>query len=58
MTPGQPAEGEVASFYYSVRCDGLLCIGRTTGVEPAVVTHERAEARFVAGDHKNHQATH
>lgn len=50
VTPGQPADGEVASFYYSMCRDSFLRIGRTTGVEPTVVTHERADTRFVAGD--------
>ena len=58
MALGQPADSEIASFYYSVFGDCLLGISRAGGVEAAVVTQERAYQQFVAGNQVDKEATH
>ena len=62
LMPGVAASyaryGKVKTFYNTVDSDSFLRVGRTTGIEAAIVTHERAEAGLVAGDNKNQQTTH
>jgi hypothetical protein len=53
MASGYAQQGQIASFYSSVGGDRFLGIGRTTGIKPAIIAHEWAEAGFVAGDQKN-----
>jgi hypothetical protein len=54
----QPADGKIASFYYTMFGNGLLSVGRTTGVKPAVVAQKRAQAGLVAGDQENEETAH
>lgn len=39
-------------------CDSFFCVRGTTWIEAAVVTQERADDGFVAGDYKNSCAAH
>jgi hypothetical protein len=54
----QPADGKIASFYYTMCGDGFLCVTGTTGVETAVVTQEWAQAGLVTGDEEDKEAAH
>ena len=58
MTLRKAANGQPASFYYPVFCDGLLGVTGTAGVKPAVVTKERAQQYLVAGNEVDKEATH
>ena len=53
VTAANTPRCKIASFYYTVGGDCLLCIVRATRIKPAVVSHERAETGFVAGEKKN-----
>jgi hypothetical protein len=54
----QPADGKIASFYYAMCADGVLRVTGTTGIEPAMVTQERAQASSVAGNEEYKEAAH
>jgi formylmethanofuran dehydrogenase subunit E len=58
MAASHAQNGQVKTFYNTVDLDSFLCVGRATGIKAAVITHERAQAGFVAGDNENEQTTH
>jgi len=49
---------KITSFKSAVGGDRFLCVGGTAGEKSAIISHERADTGFVAGEQKNQQATH
>jgi hypothetical protein len=58
MALTQSAQGKVTALDYPMGGDCFPGVGGAAGVEPAVVTQERAQAGLVAIDKENEQATH
>jgi hypothetical protein len=55
---GQAPQGQIAAFNSTVVFNGFYGVTGATGVEPAIITHERAQHSLVAGDEKNQNSAH